>query len=233
MKILRWIRHMICLLGTHSWRNWINKQIILLKYAEGRPQGHMAFKQNLGGKSRIFQVEKRGNPEVLCRGDPRQSVIIMKQHDTCRKLETINIEFQVVGRGKGISLLGRSQRSLMQHQLRNVPACHPEEEKIIWTGDDKFWAWFDLLFCFNIIILWDEMNGWEKDIYERTITEIAQEHVSPNFECSAGHVKIKWIHDMTPLWKQPNALWMSVLPLSSPCVAESIRSFKGLEHSYF
>lgn len=51
---------MICLLGTQSWRNWINKQIISLKFAEGRPQGHMAFKQNLGGKVGLFRQKIEG-----------------------------------------------------------------------------------------------------------------------------------------------------------------------------
>lgn len=51
---------MIFLLGTHSWRNWINKQIISLKYAEGSPQGHMAFKQNLGGKVGFFRRKREG-----------------------------------------------------------------------------------------------------------------------------------------------------------------------------
>lgn len=38
---------------------------------------------------------------------------------------------------------------------------------------------------------------WEKEIYETTVTEIVPEHVSLNFDCSTGHVKIKRVHDMT------------------------------------
>lgn len=117
----------------------------------------------------------------------------------------------------------------------NSEMCQPATlRKRKWSGQELTSSELGLtsFFCFNIIILWDEMNGWEKDIYERTITEIVQEHVSLNFECSAGHVKIKWIHDMAPLWKQPNAPWMSFYQYHHP-VAESIRSFKGLEHSYF
>lgn len=35
---------------------------------------------------------------------------------------------------------------------------------------------------------------WRKEIYETTVAEVVQEHVSLNFECSVGLVKIKWVH---------------------------------------
>lgn len=63
-------------------------------------------------------------------------------------------------------------------------------------GDDRFWVWFDLflIFCFNVAILCDEIDALGKEIYETTVTEVVQELVSLNFECSMGLVKIKWIH---------------------------------------
>ena len=40
---------------------------------------------------------------------------------------------------------------------------------------------------------WDECLGGEKT-YETEVTEVVQEHVSLNFECFLGLVKIKWTH---------------------------------------
>lgn len=111
--------------------------------------------------------------------------------------------------------------------------CRPDnlsKREWFWMVD-KSWVWFDLflLFCFNIAILCDEMNALGKEIYETTVTEVVQELVSLNFECL---LKIKWIHMYDTALKTAQHRVRCRLYDCSQLGAESIRSCKGLEHSY-
>lgn len=118
--------------------------------------------------------------------------------------------------------------------ILNSKMCRHDDlskRKWFWMGDDRFWVWFDLflIFCFNVAILCDEIDALGKEIYETTVTEVVQELVSLNFECSMGLVKIKWIHMYDTALKIAQC---HVVYDCSQLGAKSIRSFKGLEHSY-
>ena len=152
-----WIGHGICLpvLGVGILDLQTNNRD---EVCRGKVQEYMAFKQRFEGKIGLLGQKREG----IQRSHAERTLWgKLYNHETAWHMQktrnsSVLLKFQVGRRGGGASPLGLPQRTLTPNELSLTPGVREDG-----FGWEVISSEFGLIyfFCFNIVILWDEMDA--------------------------------------------------------------------------